>query len=678
MEYRFDNVSKLWLEPTSVIIDCLFPIEYIYDELIHQKACRYGLHSITKDSLESISATNIPSGSQAEGLSVPRLYISKNDMDVKNPNFNEMEYWEADIDSMSVMNIHVENGENELIPMATVEKSIGDSRYVRLKVTDELKSYIPSYEGMQYLPHSMCLSKENWKICKAYDAVEEIHGPVIKSQYQYESEPGFKEVLYEGDRCNVFKYPTAWPEDAMDWLVRSRPYSWPSVLLIKDIFDSGCHLAPVGRGIRKKEPINFLNFMQQAEFNTHCENDNEHDMDNNEWRISFSVAENKLGQSLTSIQRYVFVLLKMLKKCYFNELICTYHLKNLLFWECEEGNDIFWKEINITGCILAILERLQKCLSQSNLPHYIMPNSNLFANIDSEKAKETVAAVRDVRENILLKIVNLLQKVVSCSCLSFMYRKNMDLSTYLLKVKDHSIAEQDMDQILVSLYTLIIEQSKDAIMSIQLLTEDEDKDKFSIPLYIYESVMARYITKLYFKWSKHDSCKQSRQVFEESLSVFKGLCLGKSFLDLAFEFYSSMEEEKDSALAIPYTTAMKRIEEIENKLSCQLFDKLPKIDWINAKKLDAIVKRIIDELSQQGKHDTRSEDLEKMVNEELNLLHQQSHEFNKSDAKSFSEDVKYLYKTEIEEVKAKMIKTRENLSKALTNMYNMYNQEVYR
>ena len=92
MEYRFDNVSKLWLEPTSVIIDCLFPIEYIYGEWIHQKAYRYGLHSITKDSLASIAATNIPSGSQAEGLSVPRLHINNNDTDVKNQNFNEMKW----------------------------------------------------------------------------------------------------------------------------------------------------------------------------------------------------------------------------------------------------------------------------------------------------------------------------------------------------------------------------------------------------------------------------------------------------------------------------------------------------------------------------------------------------------------------------------------------------------
>ena len=107
-----------------------------------------------------------------------------------------MEYWEADIDSMSVMNIYDENGENELIPMATVEKSIGNPRYVKLKVTDELKSHNPKYEDMQYLPHSMCLSKEKGKLWKVSDTVDEIHGPVIKSQYHDEIVPGFKEVYY--------------------------------------------------------------------------------------------------------------------------------------------------------------------------------------------------------------------------------------------------------------------------------------------------------------------------------------------------------------------------------------------------------------------------------------------------------------------------------------------------
>ena len=68
-----------------------------------------------------------------------------------------------------------------------------------------------------------------------------IHGPARKFHCG-------QRATSEKDHTTVFKYPKAWPEMAMELLVRPRSSGWPSPDLVMEIFDSGCHLAPVGRG----------------------------------------------------------------------------------------------------------------------------------------------------------------------------------------------------------------------------------------------------------------------------------------------------------------------------------------------------------------------------------------------------------------------------------------------
>lgn len=51
------------------------------------------------------------------------------------------------------------------------------------------------------------------------------------------------------------------------------------------------------------------------------------EMGNNEWRISFSLAENFLGQSISPVQRHVLVTLKIIKKEYLsNHARCDLYL----------------------------------------------------------------------------------------------------------------------------------------------------------------------------------------------------------------------------------------------------------------------------------------------------------------------------------------------------------------
>jgi len=190
----------------------------------------------------------------------------------------------------------------------------------------------------------------------------------------------------EEDQAWVFKYPDAWPESAMEWLVRKRPSGWPPSHLVQELFDSGCHLAPVGRGKRVNEPIGTVTYCQNPEATlaalavlpAESNAGGKLSMEETEWRLPFSLAENKLGESVSPVQRHVMVLLKMIKKFYFPDVIGTYYLKNLLFWECENLDEVFWKEENSANCLLLMLDRLQECLEKHHLPHYIMPQSNLL------------------------------------------------------------------------------------------------------------------------------------------------------------------------------------------------------------------------------------------------------------------------------------------------------------
>lgn len=158
-------------------------------------------------------------------------------------------------------------------------------------------------------------------------------------------------------------------------VVRPRPSGWPSSDLVQEIFNSGCHLAPVGRGTRFEEPVDLLIYCQNPELSVSSSvslraeyNIGKLVMDNTEWKTSFSVAENKLGESVSPVQQHVLVLLKMIKKCYFPKVISTYCLKHLLFWEIEKKQEGFWREDNSGNCLLLILDRLQECLGHISYP----------------------------------------------------------------------------------------------------------------------------------------------------------------------------------------------------------------------------------------------------------------------------------------------------------------------
>lgn len=177
------------------------------------------------------------------------------------------ENWNPDRDTMTANDAFVGNDEKIVIPIFTVEHPADDPRYAKLRVTREWKDHRPRYENVSYLHHSFLLPQAdnpmNGLEEKHFDGQKTVwpyslHGPVRKLQSH-----GFSS--YEEDQTGVFSYPTAWPEPAMEWLVRPRPSGWPLPDLVQEIFDSGCHLTPVGREKRLDEPVESLYYYQNPE-----------------------------------------------------------------------------------------------------------------------------------------------------------------------------------------------------------------------------------------------------------------------------------------------------------------------------------------------------------------------------------------------------------------------------
>ncbi|XP_062604735.1 uncharacterized protein LOC134266526, partial [Saccostrea cucullata] len=102
-----------------------------------------------------------------------------------------------------------------------------------------------------------------------------------------------------------------WPKSASSWVERC--HSWPHPQVVRHVVKHGCHFVPIGHKLGNHEY--------------------------NEWRISFSQAEQKLMYSLNHCQFLTYGLFKVYLKEVINygvsteeKLLCSYHMKTAVFW----------------------------------------------------------------------------------------------------------------------------------------------------------------------------------------------------------------------------------------------------------------------------------------------------------------------------------------------------------
>src|SRR6218665_949308 len=146
--------------------------------------------------------------------------------------------------------------------------------------------------------------------------------------------------------------------------------------IIQEVVQHGCHV------VYAKHPA--------------CRNDEY------QCRLSFSVAEVILLQSWTSVQQIVYHMLRFFAKRELiakdcpkeEEVLCTYHLKTLMLWTCEEMSPEWWKSSSVIAICCELLKMLTLWLEKRHFPNYFIPEANLFQDqTNSDTLEKTIRCI---------------------------------------------------------------------------------------------------------------------------------------------------------------------------------------------------------------------------------------------------------------------------------------------
>ncbi|XP_078330641.1 uncharacterized protein LOC144624629 [Crassostrea virginica] len=175
------------------------------------------------------------------------------------------------------------------------------------------------------------------------------HGPCASG-----TRSGVTCITYDHCHCFVSDF---WPPSASSW--KSRCHFWPKPHVVNEIIRKGCHLVPVG-----------------PKLGDHMDN---------EWRISFSVAEQLLVRSLNHSQFLVYGLLRLFLKEVLNggqseneQILSSYHLKTAVFWLVQLHPTLDWSQHNFLQNFWVGFKIILKWVYEGVCPNFFIPENNVF------------------------------------------------------------------------------------------------------------------------------------------------------------------------------------------------------------------------------------------------------------------------------------------------------------
>ncbi|XP_056016964.1 uncharacterized protein LOC125676313 [Ostrea edulis] len=139
------------------------------------------------------------------------------------------------------------------------------------RATNRVISALVTMNGGRYISSS----KYRDITCSAVSLNSTVHGPCGSGD--------IAGVKYDHAHCFVCDF---WPPSASSW--KDRCHTWPQPQVVRDIVRCGCHFVAIGHKLGNHE--------------------------SNEWRISFSLAEQKLVYSMNHCQFLTYGLLKLFLK----------------------------------------------------------------------------------------------------------------------------------------------------------------------------------------------------------------------------------------------------------------------------------------------------------------------------------------------------------------------------
>ncbi|KAL3855478.1 hypothetical protein ACJMK2_014689 [Sinanodonta woodiana] len=206
---------------------------------------------------------------------------------------------------------------------------------------------------------------------KLQDMVHYRHGPCATSA-QHLRDYNISNV--ESDVAYALRICT-WPSEADEWTSRARHYSWPSPETINKIRQHDCHAVAVG------DPTSEFSAL--------------------EWRISFLLGERELVWSFNDTQIQCYYILKYLLKEYIDKQapgqLSSYHMKTLMFWQCEESDSCIWNGLSLLSCVKKCLEKLRDYIERKELQHFFDRKRNLlFSKFENVEEKDRVVGQIEV------------------------------------------------------------------------------------------------------------------------------------------------------------------------------------------------------------------------------------------------------------------------------------------
>ena len=161
---------------------------------------------------------------------------------------------------------------------------------------------------------------------------------------------------HEYDIAHCLKCDT-WPAKAHDCIKRLNQSQWPPGDIIRSIVSDGILFVPIGA---KKS-----------------------NLENTEWRMSFSLAEKKLIHAMNHTQFLCYGLLKIFLKEAINRnedvknLLCSYFLKTAVFWEIISCPNP-WTPFTLLSHFWNCFQRLLQWVQCSYCPNFFIPQNNMF------------------------------------------------------------------------------------------------------------------------------------------------------------------------------------------------------------------------------------------------------------------------------------------------------------
>lgn len=330
-------------------------------------------------------------GSAGEGVPSMDIFSNESDVDIM-----------AVARSWFVFERHAPDKARENIQCLQFDDSDTLPGYVKLKLIQEDSNYsteeVPIFLSSSEVRNNVLEINRDLSSDFMYSQIFQLLGNKLSISW-FSNGPSFSANI-ETDDQNVLTRGLAhvksvdtvvalkcreWPKIAEEWIERRREFDWPGGALIEEAVEKGCYLVPIGGHQSQCEEM--------------------------EWRISFVLAERLLIRNMNFIQRFVYSILKTIRKeifGHFSAIISSYIVKTAVLWVSEENDVSSWEPGFVLRYVRLCFLKILNFLQVDFCPNFFMNKCNLFhAKYSEDERLRLIYAITDfVYPSRFLIIIN--------------------------------------------------------------------------------------------------------------------------------------------------------------------------------------------------------------------------------------------------------------------------------